>query len=410
MLVIHSADRFTPNIEPQASDLQPVGGPNGLWSAEAPAGLCAAASSMNTSGPPRSPGHAHRHSPGTPHAAGRGIRVLRHSSVRDRTASLRYTRDRWASTVRSPSEQLSGDLSVGATCGNQVGYALLSNGEDLPCSRRSGVCSHAAEFVPDSITPPTVGHRADRRSPGQPEGTPRPCAYAVPAGEPPRPREASVPVRTASAAAGASRAPQQVSLLRRRDHPAPRGGAPGTGRRWQCPIPGLARAARASNGLSRASALPSSPSRVSASISSGRNRHRAGSARPMARNTSANGPSRSWAPIASPADQGRNPEGLRRHGGEQRHARVPRRVPSRAPASRRPSSIRPRHACSGPRAADMKAMTSSAAGVLSQAVTFSGQLLGPPASSRPSPRSRVRAQSTNGSPSRRPAPSPAYSC
>lgn len=34
VLVIHSADRFTPGIEPQAFDLQPVGGPNGLWSAE----------------------------------------------------------------------------------------------------------------------------------------------------------------------------------------------------------------------------------------------------------------------------------------------------------------------------------------------------------------------------------------
>ena len=34
VLVIHSADRFTPGIEPQAFDLQPVGGPNGLWSAD----------------------------------------------------------------------------------------------------------------------------------------------------------------------------------------------------------------------------------------------------------------------------------------------------------------------------------------------------------------------------------------
>ncbi len=38
VLVIHSADRFTPNIEPQASDLQPVGGPNGLWPAEVASG------------------------------------------------------------------------------------------------------------------------------------------------------------------------------------------------------------------------------------------------------------------------------------------------------------------------------------------------------------------------------------
>ncbi len=34
VLVIHSADRFTPGIQPQAFDLDPTGGPNGLWSAE----------------------------------------------------------------------------------------------------------------------------------------------------------------------------------------------------------------------------------------------------------------------------------------------------------------------------------------------------------------------------------------
>ena len=34
VLVIHSADRFTPGIESQAFDLQPGGGPNGLWSAD----------------------------------------------------------------------------------------------------------------------------------------------------------------------------------------------------------------------------------------------------------------------------------------------------------------------------------------------------------------------------------------
>jgi 1,4-alpha-glucan branching enzyme len=34
VLVIHSADRFTPGIQPQPFDLQFVGGPNGLWSAD----------------------------------------------------------------------------------------------------------------------------------------------------------------------------------------------------------------------------------------------------------------------------------------------------------------------------------------------------------------------------------------
>ena len=34
VLVIHSTDRFTPGIQPQSFDLQPAGGPNGLWSAD----------------------------------------------------------------------------------------------------------------------------------------------------------------------------------------------------------------------------------------------------------------------------------------------------------------------------------------------------------------------------------------
>jgi 1,4-alpha-glucan branching enzyme len=33
VLVVHSVDRFTPGIQPQAFDLEPTGGPNGLWSA-----------------------------------------------------------------------------------------------------------------------------------------------------------------------------------------------------------------------------------------------------------------------------------------------------------------------------------------------------------------------------------------
>ena len=34
VLVIHADDRFTPGVPPQAFDLQPLGGPNGLWSAD----------------------------------------------------------------------------------------------------------------------------------------------------------------------------------------------------------------------------------------------------------------------------------------------------------------------------------------------------------------------------------------
>jgi len=50
-------------------------------------------------------------------------------------------------------EQLAGDLRVGSAGGNQVGHAALGGGQDRPGSRRSGMCAHAAEFVPDAIFP-----------------------------------------------------------------------------------------------------------------------------------------------------------------------------------------------------------------------------------------------------------------
>ena len=92
-----------------------------------------------------------------------------------------------------PHEQFGGDLSVGTACGDEFGHALLGGGEDLPCSRRDGMCSHSAEFVPDAVLPqwgtePLEDHQGSLEEPqglvlaacppvNLPGGKKRPCLF-----------------------------------------------------------------------------------------------------------------------------------------------------------------------------------------------------------------------------------------
>ena len=255
-----------------------------------------------------------------------------------------------------PHEQLGGDLCVGPARGDQVGYPLLGGGRGparLPVVSRT---SRPGRVRPGCV-PATVARRAVRRSPGQPGGTPRPCACAAPAGAPPQWPAASVLPRMASRGAGAPPGRLPARPGRRRGRRARRAAVPGTAGGGDAPPPAQPsrpRLDRAEQGLGRAKLAqpgqrlePRPGGSGTAPVRPDRPRARC----PRTGRAACEQPGRR--PPIGP--RSRRPEPPWWRAGA---SRVSRRVPPRAP--HRPARRRsaPGRQCSSPRTASMNAIAS----------------------------------------------------